>query len=155
MSASKDITRTVSRIWRMYKRQESLLLIAMRMDIPCKLRRHLGKGRVMSSLFKKEIHDLYESVKSISDDGDLASITRSADDFVDQMTQSDLIALITAEQNPMVNHYNTLLEYFDENSPQARLCKEHIEMISKLNQGLSQEAVTLEQKPTERFVSVA
>lgn len=146
----------MARIWRMYKRQESLFRSAMGLDVPSRLRRICSNGYMMSLLFKKDVGSMYESVKSVLDDGELASITRSVDDFEDQLADRyELLSEIASHQQVILREYQALLPHLDHDSDAARACSEHIDKLSFLESSLMKEVNSLPDGREEDFSYVA
>jgi Ca2+-binding EF-hand superfamily protein len=139
MDEAKDIKQGVARIWRMYKRQESLLRSAMGICTSCKLRRVFSNGYMMSLLFKKDLGSMYESVKSNLDDGELSAITRADDDASDHSSEYELLTQINLQQEAMLEEYRKLLSRLDKDSEAARACEEHIEKLATLEGVLAKE----------------
>ncbi|WP_353721072.1 hypothetical protein [Dyadobacter sp. 676] len=156
MSDARNIVRCVARIWRMYKRQESLFRSAMGLDTTSRLRRICSNGYMMSLLFKKDVGSMYESVKSNLDDGELSSITRSADDFdADSVSQYELLSEIASQQQVILEEYRALLPHLDQDSDAARACAEHIDKLSVLESSLVKEVGSLPDNRQEDFSFVA
>ncbi|SDE45228.1 hypothetical protein SAMN04487996_10586 [Dyadobacter soli] len=150
------MVKCMARIWRMYKRQESLFKSAMGLDMSSKLRRICSNGYMMSLLFKKDVGSMYESVKSVLDDGELSSITRSVDEFDDQlMDHYALLSQITTHQQVMLQEYQALLPHLDHDSDAARACSEHIDKLSFLESSLAKEVSILPGERKEDFSFVA
>lgn len=140
MSDARNLVRCIARIWRMYKKQESLFRSAMGIDMSARLRRICSNGYMMSLLFKKDVGNMYESVKSILEDGELASITRSADDIApDFADQQRLLAQLASHQQVILEEYKALLPQLDQESEAARACAEHMDKLSFLENSLSKE----------------
>lgn len=140
----------------MYKRQESLFRSAMGLDMSSRLRRICSNGYMMSLLFKKDVGCMYESVKSVLDDGELSSITRSTDEFDDQMADRyELLSQITSHQQVMLQEYQALLPHLDYDSDAARACSEHIDKLSILESSLVKEVGNLPDGRKEDFSFVA
>lgn len=156
MSDAGNMVKCIARIWRMYKRQESLFRSAMALDMSSKLRRICSNGYMMSLLFKKDVGSMYESVKSNLDDGELASITRSVDEFDAEMVDRyELLTEIAAHQQVMLEEYRALLPHLDQDSDAARACSEHIYKLSTLENWLIKEVSSLPDERQEDFSHVA
>jgi len=146
----------MARIWRMYKRQESLFRSAMSLDMSSRLRRICSNGYMMSLLFKKDVGSMYESVKSVLDDGELSSITRSVDDFDDRAVDHfELLSEIALHQQVLLQEYQALLPQLDHDSDAARACSEHIDKLSVLESSLVKEVSTLPNEQEGDFSYVA
>lgn len=141
----------------MYKKQESLFRSAMGLDTSSRLRRICSNGYMMSLLFKKDVGSMYESVKSVLDDGELASITRSVDDFdPDAVDQQELLLKIASHQQVLLEEYRALMPHLDQDSDAARACSEHIDKLSVLESSLVKEVNTLpDNRKREDFSFVA
>lgn len=156
MSDAGNMVKCIARIWRMYKRQESLFRSAMALDMSSKLRRICSNGYMMSLLFKKDVGSIYESVKSNLDDGELASITRSVDEFDAEMVDRyELLTEIATHQQVMLEEYRALLPRLDQDSDAARACSEHIDKLSTLENWLIKEVSSLPDERQEDFSHVA
>jgi len=156
MSDASNMVKCIARIWRMYKRQESLFRSAMALDVPSKLRRICSNGYMMSLLFKKDVGCMYESVKSVLDDGELSSITRSADEFDDGLADRyELLNEIASYQQVILNEYRALLPHLDHDSDAARACSEHIDKLLVLESSLAKEVSVLPGEREQDFSDVA
>ncbi|MGV3600840.1 MAG: hypothetical protein ACO1N1_06520 [Dyadobacter fermentans] len=156
MSDAGNMVKCIARIWRMYKRQESLFRSAMALDMSSKLRRICSNGYMMSLLFKKDVGSMYESVKSNLDDGELASITRSVDELDAEMVDRyELLTEIATHQQVMLEEYRALLPHLDQDSDAARACSEHIDKLSTLENWLIKEVSSLPDERQEDFSHVA
>jgi hypothetical protein len=156
MSDARNMVKCVARIWRMYKRQESLFRSAMGLDLPSRLRRICSNGYMMSLLFRKDVGSIYESVKSVFDDGELSSITRSLDESGDQLAdRHGLLSEIASHQQMMLQEYQALLPQLDQDSDAARACSEHIDKLSSLESTLVKEVGSLPDERKEDFSYVA
>ncbi|ACT96773.1 hypothetical protein [Dyadobacter fermentans] len=156
MSDARNMVKCIARIWRMYKRQESLFRSAMALDMSSKLRRICSNGYMMSLLFKKDVGSMYESVKSNLDDGELTSITRSVDEFDAEMVDRyELLTEIATHQQVMLEEYRALLPHLDQDSDAARACSEHIDKLSTLENWLIKEVSSLPDERQEDFSHVA
>lgn len=156
MSDARNMVKCIARIWRMYKRQESLFRSAMGLDMSSRLRRICSNGYMMSLLFKKDVGCIYESVKSNLDDGELSSITRSVDDFGDNMVDRyELLSEIALHQQVILEEYRALLPHLDHDSDAARACSEHIDKLSSLETSLVKEVNGLPNGREKDFSDVA
>jgi hypothetical protein len=156
MSDARNMVKCIARIWRMYKRQESLFQSAMSLDLSSRLRRICSNGYMMSLLFKKDVGSMYESVKSVLDDGELSSITRSIDEPGDQMADRfGLLSQIALHQQMMLREYQALLSHLDHDSDAARACSEHIDRLLLLESSLVNEVGSLPDERKEDFSHVA
>jgi hypothetical protein len=155
MNEARDIIQCVARIWRMYKKQESLFRSAMRLNTSCKLRKLFSNGYMMSLLFKKDLGSMYESVKSNLDDGELSSITRADDFQADVPSEYELLTQISAQQEVMLEEYKKLLARLDKDSEAARACDEHIEKLASLEHLLARELDSYQTGELENYSSVA
>lgn len=156
MSEVRNMVKCMARIWRMYKRQESLFRSAMGLDMSSRLRRICSNGYMMSLLFKKDVGSMYESVKSNLDDGELSSITRSVDEFDGQtVDRYELLLEIASHQQVILQEYQALLPHLDHDSDAARACSEHIDKLSILESSLVKEVNSLPDERKEDFSYVA
>jgi hypothetical protein len=155
MNDARDIIQCVARIWRMYKKQESLFRSAMMLCTSCKLRRVFSNGYMMSVLFKKDLGSMYESVKSNLEDGELSSITRADDFHMDHTSEHELLAQISSQQEIMLEEYRKLMARLDKDSEAARACDEHIEKLASLEGLLAKELDRHSTGELENYSSVA
>jgi hypothetical protein len=99
---------------------------------------------------------MYESVKSVLDDGELSSITRSIDEPGDQMADRfGLLSQIALHQQMMLREYQALLSHLDHDSDAARACSEHIDRLLLLESSLVKEVGSLPDERKEDFSHVA
>lgn len=156
MTESRNIVKCIARIWRLYKKQESMFRSAMGLDVPSRLRRICSNGYMMSLLFKKDVGSMYESVKSSLEDGELSSITRSADDIdPDFADHQRLLAQLASHQQKILEEYRALLPQLDQGSEAAIACAEHIDKLTILENSLSREAEGFSDGTVDSYIHVA
>ncbi|WP_353720740.1 hypothetical protein [Dyadobacter sp. 676] len=63
MENVKAIVKQVVKIWRLYKTQQTMLIAAMRGEIPFHLRKLLSRDYMICSLLKKEMANFYDGLR--------------------------------------------------------------------------------------------
>jgi hypothetical protein len=137
---SRNIVKCVARVWRLIKKQQELFRLLMGLNIPATLRKTCSNGYMISLLYKKEIGELYESVKCNLNDGDLASITASKND--QEAQEENLIKLLSQlieQQKRLIHAYEELHLHLDEGSEADMACSRHREELTDFCQALSEE----------------
>jgi hypothetical protein len=156
MNNGREIIRCVAKIWRMYKKQELLFRSVMSLDTSYRLRRICSHGYLTTLLFKKDVGNLYESVKSCLEDGELGSITVSGPDTAQIVKdQATVFSEITLRQEALLQEYNHLLSAIDDEGETAIYCREHMDRLSYLKESLERELEKLPKQETESLISVA
>jgi hypothetical protein len=135
-----EIKKCVARLWRLYKKQQSLFQSAMALDLSFKLRGLFSNGYMMTLLFRKDVDLMYELLKDNLYDGDLSSIIRSNESFdPDLANQQEVLTALIAQQQNILDVYEQLLPQIDGDSEAAFYCDEHIEKLFCLEQALKKE----------------
>ncbi|MCE6992959.1 hypothetical protein [Dyadobacter sp. CY323] len=156
MDSTREIVKSVSRIWRIYNRQEPLFHAAMRLDMSYRCRCLLGKGFMVYALFKKDIGRIYEEVKCTLNDGELASIVRSTEDlYPDEQDRNAFISGLLAGQEDLCESYETLLSHLDPESAAAVICSGHLEKLTELARNLADYNQRLSKQEPQVQASVA
>lgn len=156
MKDIKEITKCIARLWRLYKRQESLFRSAMKLDTSNKMRKVFSNGYMMTLLFRKDVDSMYESTKSILHDGDLSSIVRSMDEFdPEEANEMRVISELATQNQIMMEVYEQLLSGLDNGSEAALRCDEHIEKLSGLGNVLEKELEVYRYSDDQDYFSVA
>lgn len=157
MENPSEIVRYVSRIWRIYKRQESLCHAAMRQEIPCRFRCQLGHVLMLSMLFRGEIGSIYDQVKCNLNDGDLGSIVRSNDNDLSsgQHPCNTYISEIVAGQQQLIEVYHNLVCELGDSHEAVEICKGHVEKLSEYTRNIAVQSERLAQNERAVYVSVA
>ncbi len=111
---------------------------------------------MISLVYKKEIGELYETVKCNLNDGDLASITKSKNDReVDGEDLAKLLSQLIEEQKILINAYEPLLAHLDEESEAALACQAHITQLAELGDMLAEEFAETAEDTAASYPSVA
>jgi len=156
MNDVKEVTKCVARLWRLYKRQESLFRSAMGLNTSCRLRKVFSKGYMMALLFRKDVDAMYQSMKNSLHDGELSSIVRSTDGFDPELaTEYEVLAELASQQQIMLKAYEQLLSTLDDGSEAALCCDEHIEKLSCLENDLEKELASNFSSEKQEYFSVA
>jgi hypothetical protein len=156
MNNGNEMVRCIARIWRMYKKQELLLRSVMSLDTSYKLRKICSHGYLTTVLFKKDVGNIYDSMKSSLDDGDLGSITVSGPD-VEQISkdQRAIFSEIALRHDSLLKEYSQLLQVIDEHEEIAYSCRGHIDKLTLLRDSLVNELDKLPKTDEKELVSVA
>jgi hypothetical protein len=146
---SENIVKCIARVWRLIKKQEELFRSLMTLEIPAHLRKTCSNGFMISLLHKKEMGNLYESVKCSLTDGELASITKTNinQDF-DDTDQAKLLCQLVEEQKRLICAYEELTSNLDGYQEAALACETHAEECERIGSVLCQELL-LTDKDTE------
>ena len=156
MNDIKELTKCIARLWRLYKRQESLFRSAMALNTSCKLRRVFSNGYMMALLFRKDVDSMYQSMKNSLYDGELSSIVRSSDEFdPDSISEQVVLTELAAQQQVLREAYEQLLSRLDDGSEAAICCSEHIEKLSGLEEALREELKSCLPVEEQGYFSVA
>ena len=86
MENGKEIVKQVVKIWRLFKTQQAALTVAMRQDISFEMRNLLSRDYMICMVIKKEMANLYDSLKCCMRDG---CITRPDELHTDMAVPSD------------------------------------------------------------------
>ncbi|HEV7379524.1 MAG TPA: hypothetical protein VGN64_07005 [Dyadobacter sp.] len=156
MNNGGDIVGCIARIWRMYKKQELLLRSVMSLDTSYKLRKICSHGYLTTVLFKKDVGNIYDSMKSSLDDGELGSITVIGPD-PDQISkdQRTVFSEIAMRHESLLKEYTHLLRAMDDEGEIALSCRGHIDKLTLLRDSLVTELEKMPKQDEKQLVSVA
>lgn len=149
MENVKAIVKQVVKIWRLYKMQQLILTVAMRQEIPFRLRKLLSRDYMICSLLKKELANLYDALKCCMRDG---CITRPETDPMEIMhvdpNAEVAIADIVQLHRQIIEEYETLLGLIQGSNINAGMIQQHCKQVSRLTHDLSAHALAA---PEEDF----
>jgi hypothetical protein len=113
----------------------------MRLEMPCKFRVILGGGHMIYTLFRNEIGGIYDEVKCIFDDGELASTVLSNDDDLSSRQQhwNIYITQIMAGHKELLGVYHNLISELGQYQEAVTICNCHVEKLSEYSKILSLE----------------
>lgn len=156
MNNGGEIVGCIARIWRMYKKQELLLRSVMSLDTSYKLRKICSHGYLTTVLFKKDVGNIYDSMKSSLDDGELGSITVSGPDK-DQISKDQrmIFSEIAMRHESLLREYNHLLGVVDDDGEISVSCRGHIDKLTILRDSLVKELEKMPKLDEKALVSVA
>ena len=154
---SSELAKCVSRIWRIYKRQEYLCRSLMRLEIPCRFRCQLGCGYIRYILFRKDLSEIYDQVKCLINDGELSSIVLSNDYHLSAGEHhcSAYIAKLVTGQKELLDTYQTLVCKLDRYTEASDICLGHLEKLSEYSQSLAVQREHFAQSEPAIYFSVA
>lgn len=140
MEERQELVNLTARIWRSHHRQEAQYLCLMSLDISCELRKLCNAGHMSSLLFKKEINQIYETVRCAFSDGDLCNITGS-EAILDpgNFSYEIIIGLLIEDQNELFECYSKSLNLLCEDYPKLKVCADHLDRLLDLNNLLKYE----------------
>lgn len=151
-----DITKSITRLWRLYKQQESLFRLGMSLNTSFELRKVFSSGYMMTLLFKKDIDAMYQTIKNNLRDGDLSSIVRNMDGFdPESANEQEVLSMLASQQQMILEAYRQLMSKLDHGSEAAHCCDEHIERLSHFESVLSRELEERLSEEPQSYFSVA
>jgi hypothetical protein len=145
MENVKAIVKQVVKIWRLYKTQQLALTVAMRQEIPFRMRKLLSRDYMICSLLKKEMADLYDALKCCMRD---ACIQRPDANGVMVMNvdgNADLaLGKIVNVHRQIIAEYETLLALAEGSNINTSILQQHRKQMEKMTQELSTPSGTLQ-----------
>lgn len=138
MENVKAIVKQVVKIWRLYKMQQLVLTVAMRQDIPFRLRSLLSRDYMICSVLKKELANLYDALKCCMRDG---CITRP-DTRPIMIVNIDgnagkAMEKIVSVHRQIIAEYETLLGLVKGSNINALLIHQHRKQVTSLTDDLA------------------
>jgi len=138
MENGKEIVKQVVKIWRLFKTQQAALTVAMRQDISFEMRNLLSRDYMICIVIKKEMANLYDSLKCCMRDG---CITRPDELHTDMAVPSDDVNMafnkIVHMHQQIVTEYRILLDLIKDTSINATILHQHLNQIDKMSEDLS------------------
>ncbi|MCF0041378.1 hypothetical protein [Dyadobacter fanqingshengii] len=138
MENVKDIVKQVIKIWRLFKTQQSALAVAMRQDVSYEMRNLLSRDYMICLVIKKEMANLYDSLKCCMRDG---CITRPDQHYADTTVPSDDVNMafskIVNVHQQIITEYRILLDLIKDTSINASILHQHLDQMEKMSEDLS------------------
>ncbi|SKB78495.1 hypothetical protein [Dyadobacter psychrophilus] len=150
MENVKQIVKQVIKIWRLFKAQQSALTVAMRQDIPFEMRNLLSRDYMICLVIKKEMANLYDSLKCCMRDG---CITRPDNYNDDIAVLSDDVGMafdkIVNMHQQIAIEYRILLDLIKDTSINATILHQHLNQIDKMSEDLSAQSKSSQMEGVE------
>ena len=146
MENGKEIVKQVVKIWRLFKAQQAALTVAMGQDISFEMRNLLSRDYMICLVIKKEMANLYDSLKCCMRDG---CITRR-DEFQNNIAvRSDDVNMafnkIVHMHQQIVTEYRILLDQIKDTSINDTILHQHLSQIDKMSEDLfAQSSIQME-----------
>lgn len=126
----------IVKLWNLYQLKESLYKEALTLEDLGPLRRTCSQGFMISLLFKKEIHWLYDQVKSMLDDGDIDNFRMKQglhNLIVTSESKSLLTDMILEQENKTIRLYRKILDSDNLSYETHGLLTDHFEKLKEIN----------------------
>jgi len=152
MNSLNQFVTDIVRLWNLHEHREGLYKQAMTLENLGSLRRTCSQGYMISILFKKEIHWIYDQVKCTLDDGDildcktrqgLATIIFSSEDV------ASITDMILEQESKTIRLYKNLLNDINLTHEASEILAEHLEKLTDMNFNLKNQLIV--QKPVQPF----
>lgn len=133
----------IVKLWNLYQLKESLYKEALTLEGLGPLRRTCSQGYMISLLFKKEIHWIYDQVKSTLDDGEIDNFRMKQglhNMIVTSESKSLLTDMILEQENKTIRLYRKILESDNLSYETHGLLTDHFEKLKEINFTLQHQA---------------
>ena len=132
------IVKQVVKIWRLYKMQQLVLTVAMRQDIPFRLRKLLSRDYMICSVLKKELANLYDALKCCMGDScitrpDTRPIMIVNIDGNTGMAMQNIVSV----HRQIIAEYETLLNLVKGSNINALILQQHRKQVASLTDDLA------------------
>lgn len=141
MENVKPIVKQVIKIWRLYKMLQLTLTVAMRQEIPFRLRKLLSRDYMICSLLKKETANLYDALKCCMQDACITRPDARATMVMDVKGNVKLaLGKIVHVHRQIIAEYETLFTLVDGSNLNLSLLRQHLKQMVRMTDDLSDQA---------------
>lgn len=153
MENVKAIVKQIIKIWRLYKTQQLALTVAMRQEIPFRLRNLLSRDYMVCSVLKTEMANLYDALKCCMQD---ACIMRPEKAIVTDMIDDVELALekIVHVHRQIIAEYEALFALAEGSNLNIQILRQHRKQMTKMTADLSAQS-TRSDAEDQRHISMA
>ncbi len=145
MEDLKPIVKQVIKIWRLYKTQQLALTVAMRQEIPFRLRKLLSRDYMVCSVLKKEMANLYDALKCCMQDACIMRPDTKAIMVVDVKGNVDLaLEKIVQVHRQIISEYEMLFVLADGSGLDLPMLRQHRKQMAKMSGDLSAQSNRME-----------
>lgn len=144
MENLKPIVQQVIKIWRLHKTLQLTLTIAMRQEIPFRLRKLLSRDYMVCSLLKKEMANLYDALKCCMQDACIMRTDTKATMVVDVKGNVKLaLDKIVNVHRQIIAEYEILFALADGSNLNLALLRQHRKQMGRMTDDLSAQSTGL------------
>ncbi|GGH31308.1 hypothetical protein GCM10007423_20090 [Dyadobacter endophyticus] len=145
MENLKPIVKQVIKIWRLYKTLQLTLTLAMRHEIPFRMRKLLSRDYMICSVLKKEMANLYDALKCCMQDVCITRPDTGATMVVDVKGNVELaMGKIVNVHRQIIAEYETLFALVDGSNLNLSLLRQHRKQMAQMTDDLSAQSERLE-----------
>lgn len=138
MENVKPIVEQVIKIWRLHKTLQLTLTVAMRQEIPFRLRNLLSRDYMVCSLLKKEMANLYDALKCCMQDACITRPDTKATMVVDVKGNVKLaLNKIVNVHRQIISEYEVLFGLAEGSNLNLSLLRQHRKQMGRMIDDLS------------------
>ncbi|SDE80531.1 hypothetical protein SAMN04487996_10743 [Dyadobacter soli] len=138
MENVKPIVQQVIKIWRLHKTLQLTLTMAMRQEIPFRLRKLLSRDYMVCSLLKKEMANFYDALKCCMQDACIMRPDTKATMVVDVKGNVELaVGKIVHVHRQVITEYEILLGLAEGSNLNLSLLRQHRKQMARMTDDLS------------------
>ncbi|MCF0050396.1 hypothetical protein LXM25_10030 [Dyadobacter sp. LJ53] len=132
----KEIVQQVVKIWRLFKTQQLALTAAMRQDISYDMRNLLSRDYMICLVIKKEMANLYDSLKCCMRDACITRNQQAHSPIVNDDVSMAVKQIVNVHQQ-IIREYRILLDLIRDTSINAAMLHQHLDQLEKMTEDLS------------------
>ncbi|WP_234604314.1 hypothetical protein [Dyadobacter chenwenxiniae] len=136
MENVKEIVQQVVKIWRLFKTQQLALTAAMRQDISYDMRNLLSRDYMICLVIKKEMANLYDSLKCCMRDACITRNQQAHSPIVNDDVSMAVKQIVNVHQQ-IIREYRILLDLIRDTSINAAMLHQHLDQLEKMTEDLS------------------
>ncbi|MCF0064570.1 hypothetical protein MUK70_05130 [Dyadobacter chenwenxiniae] len=136
MENVKEIVQQVVKIWRLFKTQQLALTAAMRQDISYDMRNLLSRDYMICLVIKKEMANLYDSLKCCMRDACITRNQQAHSPIVNDDVSMAVKQIVNVHQQ-IIREYRILLDLIKDTSINAAMLHQHLDQLEKMTEDLS------------------
>lgn len=155
MENLKPIVQQVIKIWRLHKTLQLTLTIAMRQEIPFRLRKLLSRDYMVCSLLKKEMANLYDALKCCMQDACIVRPGAGATMVMDvKGNVNQALDKIVTVHRQISAEYETLFTLADGSNLNLALLRQHKKQMARMTDDLSAQSTALAPEDRQTYMSM-
>lgn len=155
MENVKPIVKQAIKIWRLYKTLQLTLTVAMRQEIPFRLRKLLSRDYMVCSVLKKEMANLYDSLKCCMQDACITRPDTRSIMVMDVKANVELsVGKIVQVHRQIIAEYETLFALMEGSNLELPLLRQHRKQMVKMTDDLSAQSQPEPEDHRQAYVSM-
>ncbi|MCF0072969.1 hypothetical protein LZD49_20990 [Dyadobacter sp. CY261] len=138
MENVKAVVTQVVKIWRLYKMQQLVMTVAMRQEMPFRLRNLLTRDYMICSVLKKEMANLYDALKCCMRDGCITRPDKHPMMIMQMEGDTDMaLGKIVYVHRQIIAEYETLLGLINGSNINTVMIHQHCKQVANLTEELA------------------